>query len=78
MIKLTFEQQATDGAFLHAFLITGILKTICLSNKQVFLKIVWKVKKKITIGRYIINERGYFFNSSWFILYIYRNMNINK
>ena len=31
---------------------TGILKTICVSNKQVFLEIMLK-DKKIKAGRYI-------------------------
>ena len=54
---------------------TDILKIICVSNKQVFLEAVWKIKK-FKVGSYIASERMFFFFffffcSSWFVLYIY-------
>ena len=44
---------------------------------MVFLEAVLKIKN-IKAGKYIKTERGYLFDSSWFVLYIYLNININN
>ena len=51
------------------FLITGILKAICLSNKQVFLETVLRAIK-IKSGKYIASEHNYCFNFSWLVVII--------
>ena len=60
-MELTLEQQATNVRFYMRFLITGILKVICASNKQVILEAVLKIKK-IKVGRYITSERNSVFD----------------
>ena len=77
-MDLTLEKQAINGTLLYTFFnngypksyMTGALKVICVSNKQVFLKAVLRVKR-IKAGRYIASERSYLFCSSWLVLYIY-------
>ena len=69
-MELTPEQQATNVRFYMRFLITGMLKIICVSNKQIFLEAVMK-SKKIKTGKYITSERNFLFCFSWFVLYIY-------
>ena len=67
-MELTTEKQAINGTLLYAIFnngypksyVTGILKTICVSNKQVFLEAVLK-KKKLKIGKYIASGRNYLF-----------------
>ena len=59
-MELTPEQQVPNGALYMRFLITVILRTICASNKQVFLETVLRAKR-IKAGKYIINERSYCF-----------------
>ena len=75
-MKLTFEKRLLTVRFYMYALpnngyfktyMTGILKTICVSNKQVFLEAVLRAKKI----KYIASERSYPFRSSWLVLYIY-------
>ena len=59
-MELTLDKQATNVRFYMRFLITGILKVVCVSNKQVFLEVVLKIKKNKS-WRYITSERNFVF-----------------